>query len=82
MTLIKYIIANISNNFNFVLKYIFFLRRIADVTAMSLLSDLPANKEWIKSGVNGLIVTDLNSNFIREAIHFDQDKLGFFFTGR
>jgi len=54
------------------------LRRIADVTAMSLLSDLPANKEWIKSGVNGLIVTDLNSNFIREAIHFDQDKMGSF----
>jgi len=61
----------------------------SDATAMSLLeamyfkcipilSNLPANKEWVESGVNGLIVVDLNANFIRDAICFDQDKMGSF----
>lgn len=51
----------------------------SDATSISLLeamacgsipivSDLPANKEWIKNGVNGIIATDLNSDFINEAL--------------
>jgi L-malate glycosyltransferase len=59
----------------------------SDATAMSLLeamyfkcvpilSNLPANREWIKSGVNGLIVADLKSNFIKQAICFDTCKMG------
>jgi len=61
----------------------------SDATAMSLLeamyfkcipilSNLPANKEWVESGVNGLIVEDLNANFIQQAIDFDQEKMGEF----
>lgn len=33
-----------------------------------ILSDLPANREWIKDGENGLIVADLNSNYIKDAL--------------
>lgn len=58
-----------------------------DATAMSLLeamyfkcipilSDLPANREWVQTGVNGAIVTDLNSNFLLDSIHFDKRKMG------
>ena len=59
----------------------------SDATSMSLLesmyyqcipilSDLPANREWVKSGWNGLIVEDLSSNFILEAMKFYNDKIG------
>ena len=41
-----------------------------------ILSDLPANREWVKSGWNGLIVEDLSSNYISEAIKFYNDKIG------
>ncbi|MBL4862996.1 MAG: glycosyltransferase [Crocinitomicaceae bacterium] len=52
----------------------------SDATAMSLLeamyygcfpvlSDLPANREWIQDGVTGLFVKDLEDNFIQQAIH-------------
>jgi len=51
----------------------------SDATSISLLeamacgcipivSDLPANREWIKSGVNGIVVKDLESDFISEAL--------------
>lgn len=58
---------------------------ISDATPSSLLeamsfgcipvvSDLPAYHEWIKNEVNGLIVNDLNSNFIDKALKIDQMK--------
>jgi len=51
----------------------------SDATSISLLeamargcipvvSDLPANCEWIQSGVNGIIVEDLQSDFISKAL--------------
>lgn len=59
----------------------------SDATAMSLLeamyfkcvpilSNLPANAEWVKTGGNGLIVRDLNSNYILDAMHYDIGKMG------
>lgn len=57
----------------------------SDATAISLLeamacgsipivSDLPANKEWIKDGVNGIIVKDVESEFISRALTIDFEK--------
>lgn len=54
----------------------------SDATAISLLeamacgcipivSDLPANKEWISNGVNGIVVLDVDSNFIDAALEID-----------
>jgi glycosyltransferase involved in cell wall biosynthesis len=51
----------------------------SDATSISLLeamacgcipvvSDLPANCEWIQSGLNGIIVNDLESDFISDAL--------------
>jgi glycosyltransferase involved in cell wall biosynthesis len=51
----------------------------SDATSISLLeamacgcipvvSDLPANREWIQSGLNGIIVNDLESDFISDAL--------------
>ena len=51
----------------------------SDATSISLLeamacgcipvvSDLPANCEWIQSGVNGIVVEDLQSDFISKAL--------------
>jgi len=34
---------------------------------LPILSNLPANKQWVQHNVNGYIVEDLNSNFIEEA---------------
>jgi len=39
-----------------------------------ILSDLPANKEWVEDGINGIIVKDLNSNFILDALNIDFEK--------
>ena len=54
----------------------------SDGTAVSLLeamhygcvpivSDLPANREWIIHGENGFIVKDLSANFIQDALQVD-----------
>lgn len=58
----------------------------SDATSISLLeamacgcipivSALPANKEWIEDGVNGLIVEHLDSEFISRALELDENKL-------
>lgn len=36
-----------------------------------ILSDLPANREWVEHGRNGIIVNNLNQNFIEEALKID-----------
>ncbi len=36
-----------------------------------ILSDLPANREWVEHGRNGIIVNNLNHNFIEEALKID-----------
>lgn len=57
----------------------------SDGTAVSLLeamyygcipivSDLPANREWINHGENGYVVTDLSTNFIEKALSIDQQR--------
>jgi len=57
----------------------------SDATAISLLeamdagcvpivSDLPANREWISTLENGLIVTDLTSDFFSQALQIDLAK--------
>ena len=59
----------------------------SDATAMSLLEamyykcvpilvDLPANKEWVKNGKNGIIVADLSSNFILSALNINFKEAG------
>ena len=40
-----------------------------------VLSDLPANKEWINDGENGIIVHSLDENFIERALQLDRDKV-------
>ena len=57
----------------------------SDATAISLLeamlagcfpvvSNLPANREWITDGENGIIVKDLNENFLQKAISSNLHK--------
>lgn len=57
----------------------------SDATSISLLeamacgsipvvSDLPANREWIQSGLNGIIVNDLESDFISDALLLNQSQ--------
>jgi glycosyltransferase involved in cell wall biosynthesis len=57
----------------------------SDGTAVSLLeamyygclpvvSDLPANREWISHGENGYVVKDLSENFIDDALQLDFNK--------
>lgn len=43
--------------------------------AIPILSDLPANNEWIKSGYNGIIVTDVLENAFEEALKLDISKV-------
>lgn len=56
----------------------------SDATSVSLLeamasgclpvvSDLPANHEWIKDGHNGLIVKDIDSDFLSRAVIMDME---------
>jgi glycosyltransferase involved in cell wall biosynthesis len=37
-----------------------------------IVSDLPTMKDFIKNGFNGIVVSDLSSNFIEEALRLDQ----------
>jgi len=57
-----------------------------DATAVSLLeamsngcvpvvSNLPANLEWVMNGVNGLIVNNVNIDFLQQAIILDQEEM-------
>lgn len=57
----------------------------SDGTAVSLLeamhygcipivSDLPANREWIIHGDNGYVANDLSTNFIEKALSIDQQR--------
>jgi len=59
----------------------------SDATAISLLeamstgcipvvSDLPANKEWITDRENGVIVQNLNENFLQYALELDEQRTG------
>ena len=36
-----------------------------------IVSDLPANMEWVLDGVNGIVVDDVNENFISRALSLD-----------
>jgi glycosyltransferase involved in cell wall biosynthesis len=57
----------------------------SDATSISLLeamacgcipvvSDLPANREWIQSGRNGIVVENLESDFLSEALLLNQSE--------
>jgi glycosyltransferase involved in cell wall biosynthesis len=57
----------------------------SDATSISLLEamslgaipvviDLPANREWIQHGVNGIIVNNIETNFLEESLSIDFDK--------
>lgn len=57
----------------------------SDATSISLLEamslgaipvviDLPANREWIQHGVNGIIVNNIDTNFFEEALSIDFEK--------
>lgn len=57
----------------------------SDATSISLLeamasgcipvvSDLPSNKEWIKDGVNGILVSDIAEDFISRALSLNHKK--------
>jgi L-malate glycosyltransferase len=39
-----------------------------------ILSDLPSNREWVENGVNGMIVANLDSDFISEALKIDTNR--------
>jgi len=58
----------------------------SDATSISLLeamslgcipvvSDLPANKEWIENGKNGVIVENIDCDFITEALSLNSDSV-------
>lgn len=59
---------------------------ISDATSISLLeamhsgcipvvADIPASREWIDDGVNGVIVNSLKDNFIADALELDSQKV-------
>lgn len=40
-----------------------------------VMSDLIANKEWVEDGVNGVIASDLDTNYIERALDLDYNRL-------
>lgn len=42
--------------------------------ALPVVIDLPANREWIQHGVNGIIVNNIDTNFLEEALSIDFEK--------
>ena len=58
----------------------------SDATAISLfeamamgcipvVSDLPANREWVSNGENGIVVENVNDDFLSEVVDLDARKL-------
>lgn len=43
--------------------------------AVPVVSDLPANREWIKNGENGLLVKNVNLPFLAETLQLDQQHV-------
>jgi len=80
-------VSSEKNQSNFLKSTIFISIPNTDGTAISLLeamafgclpilSDLPANKEWVTDGVNGIIVKDKNlSNALNQAMTIDRSKV-------
>ncbi len=80
--------VNTFENFNYYAKArIFVSLPESDATAMSLLesmyykcipvlSDLPANREWVEDGVNGIIVNNLKDDFFNRALSLNQEEIG------
>tara|TARA_B110000285_G_C15111881_1_gene611601 strand:+ start:627 stop:1682 length:1056 start_codon:yes stop_codon:yes gene_type:complete len=59
----------------------------SDATAMSLLeamyygcfpilSDLPANREWVENGKNGIIIDENNGDFISDSLEYNFSQIG------
>jgi glycosyltransferase involved in cell wall biosynthesis len=74
-----------TNNLNYARSKFYVSLPESDATAVSLLeamyygcipilSDLPANREWVKDGVNGVIVNDLDSNYYTDAFKLDAEQ--------
>ncbi len=66
---------------------IFISLPLSDATSISLLEamyfkcipvliDLPANREWVDDGVNGIIVNDIESDYLDRALVLDQKLVG------
>jgi glycosyltransferase involved in cell wall biosynthesis len=80
--------VNTFDNFNYYAKArIFVSLPESDATAMSLLeamyyqcipvlSNLPANREWVENGINGIIVRDLEADFFNIALSLNQEEIG------
>jgi glycosyltransferase involved in cell wall biosynthesis len=75
-----------SNNEYYFRSKIFISIPTSDATSISLLeamaagcipvlSNLPANLEWVIDGLNGVIVDNLNNNFIERALELDYNKV-------
>jgi len=71
-----------TNNLNYARSTFYVSLPESDATAVSLLesmyygcipilSDLPANKEWVQNDINGIIVSDLSSAYYQDALKID-----------
>ncbi len=79
--------VNKKTNQDYYSKALFFISiPQSDATSISLLeamsagcipvvSDLPANREWVKDGENGIIVSDLKENYLERAIGLNLEKV-------
>jgi glycosyltransferase involved in cell wall biosynthesis len=43
--------------------------------AVPVVADLPANREWISDGSNGLLVNDFNRPFLEEALQLNREQV-------